>query len=121
MTENIQTRWTADSILDFLQSHAEELKAMGVVKIGLFGSYVRGEQTPDSDMDFLMMMQQWTWKRWTTVWDYLEDHLGVVVDLVPEENLRPELHPYVFPEVHYAEGSKFEGTGAKLINQKRRE
>ena len=104
MTENIQARWTADSILDFLQEQAEALKVMGVVKIGLFGSYVRGEQTSDSDMDFLVLMEHWTWKGWTTVWDYLEDHFGVTVDLVPEEDLRPELHRYVFPEVRYAEG-----------------
>ena len=104
MTENNQQHWTADSILAFLKAHADELKAMGVEKIGLFGSYVHDEQRPDSDMDFLMVMEQWTWKGWNTVWDYLEDHLGVAVDLVPEENLRPELHQYVFPEVRYAEG-----------------
>ena len=51
MTEQIITRWTADAILDFLYTHRDTLKAMGVRKIGLFGSYVRGEQQPDSDID----------------------------------------------------------------------
>lgn len=104
MTDQVQVRWTADNILDFLHDHADDLRAMGVVKIGLFGSYVRGEQTPDSDMDFLLTMDHWTWSRWCRVWDFLEDHFGVKVDLIPEEDLRPELHRYVFPEVRYAEG-----------------
>jgi predicted nucleotidyltransferase len=104
MQNSTQIRWTADTIMNFLQNHADELKAMGVVKIGLFGSYVRDEQTSDSDIDFLLKMESWTWKRWCRVWDFMEDHLGVAVDLVPEENLRPELHAHVLTEVRYAKG-----------------
>lgn len=103
MAEQTQTRWTADTILDFLRAHREELKAMGVVKIGLFGSYARGEQRPDSDMDFLFEMDGMTFKRWMKVWNYLEDNLSIKVDLVPEKDLRAELRPYVLPEVRYAE------------------
>ena len=87
MSDKVQKEWTADDILAFLQAHASELKAMGVVKIGLFGSYVRDEQQADSDMDFLLIMKNWTWKNWTNVWDFLEDHFGVKVDIIPEEDL----------------------------------
>jgi len=104
MTDQVRVQWTADSILDFLYQHRDELQAMGVVKIGLFGSYVRDEQSAGSDMDFLFTMENFTWRRWMNVWNFLEDRLGVKVDLVPEEDLRPELHQYVFPEVRYAEG-----------------
>jgi predicted nucleotidyltransferase len=104
MTDQTRIQWTADTILDFLREHRDELRAMGVVKIGLFGSYVRGEQRPDSDVDFLFTLNDFTWRRWMNVWNFLEDNLGVKVDLVPEEDLRPELHAYVFPEVRYAEG-----------------
>jgi hypothetical protein len=104
MNNEVQTSWTADTILEFLQVHAGELKAMGVIKIGLFGSYVRGEQQTDSDVDLLFTLEDFTWRRWMNVWNFLEDHLDAKVDLVPEEDLRPELHRYVFPEVRYAEG-----------------
>lgn len=77
---------------------------MGVTKIGLFGSYVRGEQRPDSDVDLLFSMEDFTWRRWMAVWNFLEDHLGCQVDLVSEADLRPELHRYVLPEVRYATG-----------------
>jgi predicted nucleotidyltransferase len=96
--------WTADTLLAFLRSHANELRAMGVIQIGLFGSYVRGEQVSDSDIDFLFRMENFSWRRWMTVWNFLENHLGVEIDLIPQDDLRPELHPYVLPEVRYAEG-----------------
>jgi predicted nucleotidyltransferase len=96
------TPWTAETILAFLQDHADELRRMGVVKLGLFGSYVRGEQRPDSDMDFLLILDNWTWKRWCRVWSFLEDSFGTRVDLVPEDNLRAELQPFVLGEARYA-------------------
>lgn len=102
MTDQTRTSWTAESILDFLYAHRDELRTMGVVKIGLFGSYVRGDHRPDSDVDILLTLDRWTWKRWTKVWNFLEDNLGLKVDLVPEEDLRPELRGYVMPEVRYA-------------------
>ncbi len=108
MTNPAQLEWTADSILEFLHQHRAELRAMGVQKIGLFGSYVRGEQAPASDMDFLFTQENFTWRRWMNVWNYLEDQLGHSIDLVPEEDLRPELHDHVFPEVRYVEGLVFE-------------
>ncbi len=103
MTDQVHTVWTTETILDFLRAHGADLRAMGVTKIGLFGSYVRGEQRSDSDMDFLLTIENWTWSRWCTVWDFLEERFGVKVDLVPEKDLRPELHDYVFPEVRYAQ------------------
>jgi uncharacterized protein len=103
MSDQAQTLWTASTILDFLTAQRETLRAMGVTKIGLFGSYVRGEQRPDSDIDLLFTMDDFTWRNWMDVWNFLEDNLGFKVDLVPEKDLRPELRPYVLPEVRYAE------------------
>jgi len=103
MSEQVQVLWTADAILQFLHQHRVELRAMGVVKIGLFGSYVRGEQAPKSDIDLLLTMENFTWRRWNDVWNYIEDKLGVEVDLVPEKDLRPELWRYVSSEVRYAQ------------------
>jgi len=51
-------RWTAQEILDILAQHRETLREMGVRKIGLFGSYRRGTFTADSDMDFLVVLEQ---------------------------------------------------------------
>jgi uncharacterized protein len=104
MVETTATRWTSESILAFLRRHADELRTMGVRKIGLFGSYVRDNQRADSDMDFLFTMDRFTWAGWMDVWNFLEDGFGVEIDLVPEKDLRPEISKQVLSEVQYAEG-----------------
>ncbi len=104
MGDHRLTHLTGDSILAFLRRHAAELRAMGVQKIGLFGSYARGDQRPGSDIDFLFAMDRMTWAGWMDVWNYLEDSFGVQVDLVPEKDLRPEIARRVLAEVRYAEG-----------------
>jgi predicted nucleotidyltransferase len=103
MTEQVQQQWTTEAILQFLHQHRAKLRAMGVVKIGVFGSYARGEQHSNSDIDLLLIMENFTWRRWNDVWNYIEDRLGVPVDLVPEKDLRPELRQSVFSEVRYAQ------------------
>jgi len=103
MSEQTRVQWTDENILAFLRERADEMRAMGVRKIGLFGSYARGEQGPESDMDFLLSIEDWSWKRWSRVWNFLEDSFGVKVDLVPEEDLRPELRPVVLAEVRYVQ------------------
>lgn len=95
--------WDADSILDFLNHQRTTLQAMGVRRLGLFGSYVRHTQTPTSDVDFLLVMEHFTWQGWMDVWNFLEDNLGLKVDLVPEKDLREELRPVVLREARYVE------------------
>lgn len=103
MTEQTRIAWTADSILDLLYTHRRELRTMGVVRLGLFGSYVRGEQQDDSDIDLLVQIEPFNFTSWMDVWNFLEDRFGLKVDLVPEKDLRPELRSYVMPEVRYVE------------------
>ena len=103
MASQVHTPWTANSILDFLASHRDSLRALGVQKIGLFGSYGRDEQRPDSEIDFLVRIEPFTFKTWMDVWNFLEDSFETTVDLVPEKDLRPELRPYVLSEVQYVE------------------
>ncbi len=95
---------TAETILAALNAHREKLYQLGARKLGLFGSFVRSEQTPDSDIDILVTMATPDYFAFTDVMFYLEDLFGRKVDLVPEKMLREELRPYVMCEVVYAEG-----------------
>lgn len=104
MSEQVRIQWTTDRILDFLHDHAETLQAMGVVKIGLFGSYVRGEQTSDSDMDFLVQMRSPAYRDFMNVLHFLEDHFNCKIDLGEEHLLKPAMRPVILREVKYAEG-----------------
>jgi len=99
----IQTTWTTDSLLQFLYNHRSELRQMGFIKIGVFGSYSRDEQKSTSDIDILFAMNPFTWRNWMNAWNFLEATLGVSIDLIPEEDLRPEIRPFVLREVRYVE------------------
>ena len=69
-------------------------------EIGVFGSYVRGEQTTDRDIDLLVEFEEDA-----DLFDlvglslYLEDLLHCKVDIVPKRALRPELRESVLQEV----------------------
>ena len=45
---------TKQDILAILHEHRAQLRSLGVRQLGLFGSFVRGEQRVDSDIDFLV-------------------------------------------------------------------
>ena len=47
-----------DSILKALSANRQQLALYGVNRIGLFGSYVRNEMTPNSDIDLLVDIQK---------------------------------------------------------------
>jgi predicted nucleotidyltransferase len=103
MADTIRAQWTAERILDFLASQRIMLKSMGVKHIGLFGSYVRDEQRANSDLDFLVQLEPFTFQTWMDLWNFLEDTFQIPVDLVPEKDLRAELRPHVLSEVRYVQ------------------
>jgi len=68
----------------------------GVTRLALFGSTVRGEARPGSDVDIVVGFDgPATSARYFGVQFYLEDELGCAVDLVTEKALRSELKPYI--------------------------
>jgi len=103
MSAYTETGLTADTILRFLRHHRDTLRQMGVKRIGLFGSYVRNEQSESSDVDLLFSMDPFTWAGWMDVWNFIEGGLGTTVHLVPEKDLREEIRPQVLSEVRYVE------------------
>lgn len=71
-----------------------------ITSLGVFGSYVRGEQKKKSDLDLLV-----EFKRAPSLFQYveLEDHLselvGIKVDLVMKKTLKPHIGRYILAEV----------------------
>jgi len=71
---------------------AEYFKTQPVLKAWSFGSYARGEQTPESDVDILVEFDHsspiglFTYAR---KWRELQERLGLEVDLVEEGTLMP--------------------------------
>jgi predicted nucleotidyltransferase len=74
-------------------------KRFGVKTLGLFGSWARGEASPQSDVDLLVEFEKTSFDAYMGVKFYLEDHLGRPVDLVIRRSLKPSLRERVLQEV----------------------
>lgn len=72
-----------------------------VSKIGLFGSYARGEQTTESDIDILIECVKPIGWDFIDLKDYLENILERKVDLVTLNALKPQLRDDILKEVIY--------------------
>ncbi len=91
--------------LQVLKNHLPEIRQrFGVTHLALFGSTSRDEAGSESDIDILVTFDgPATSSRYFGLQFYLEDLLGVPVDLVTDKALRPELRPYVEQEaIHVA-------------------
>jgi predicted nucleotidyltransferase len=82
----------------------EQLPALanryGVASLALFGSYVRHENRPDSDLDILVSFANTpSLLRFIELENYLSDLLGVKVDLVMPDTLKPQIGKKILQEV----------------------
>ena len=70
---------------------ADYFKTQPVLKAWLFGSYSRGEQTKDSDVDIIVLLDKSRpiGLKFFGMWSDLEELLGRKVDLVSEGTLLP--------------------------------
>lgn len=87
----------SESILKLLRRHKPELHSrFDVVDLAVFGSTARGDRAPDSDVDILVSFAGLaTSRRFFGAQFYLEDLLGLPVDLVTAKALRREFRPAI--------------------------
>jgi len=78
------------------------MKKFKVKEIGIFGSYVRGEESEESDIDILVEFSEQIGWEFIDFKEYLEDVLGMSVDLVTMKALKPQLKDRILEEVIYA-------------------
>ena len=92
-----------EEIKSALAAHKEELNQNYSVKeIGVFGSYVRGEQKKQSDVDVLVEFDEssnLSLLDFIRLENYLSDVLGIKVDLVEKHTLKPRIGKHVLEEV----------------------
>jgi predicted nucleotidyltransferase len=98
MTEN---RKKADIYIRKLHEMLPELKEKYHVSyMGIFGSYIRGKQRPGSDLDILVEFSKTpTIFKFVNLENYLSDALGVKVDLVMKDALKPNIGRHILSEV----------------------
>ncbi len=92
-----------EAVLRTLREHREDLQRLGVERIGLFGSLVRGSARPASDVDILVEFSpaQKTFDRFMALCDLLERVFDRRVDVVTVEGLSPHTGPHILKEVEY--------------------
>jgi hypothetical protein len=87
-------------INDIKQKIAPVLERYGVAYAGVFGSVSRGEDTPASDIDLLIVLQQpVSLLKFFALNDELEAMLGRKVDLVTKNSLNPHVKPLALKEL----------------------
>ena len=97
----IQPR-SLDEIKKILQQHKPELsERWKVTSLGIFGSYVRDEARKSSDLDLLVEIDdpKMGLLKFIALENYLSDLLGVKVDLVEKQTLKPAIGRHVLEEV----------------------
>ena len=94
---------TVEEIRRILEAYREELRHEYHVKeIGIFGSYLRGEQKETSDVDILVEFERPIGLiEFVRLKNYLSDLLGSNVDLVMKKALKPRIGQRILGEVLY--------------------
>jgi hypothetical protein len=90
-----------DEVIDKLRAHEAELKAAGIVRLRVFGSVARGDNSPASDVDLLAdfdMTKRYTLLTMGRLESHLADLLGTRVDLSSPEWLRESVKEQVLRE-----------------------
>jgi predicted nucleotidyltransferase len=88
-------------VLRRLRQHSEEIRSLGVEKLGLFGSFAREEQASESDVDLLVEFrgQEKSFDNFMHLSFFLEDLLQRRVELLTPQALSPYLGPRILGEV----------------------
>ncbi|MDT8335588.1 MAG: nucleotidyltransferase family protein [Desulfurivibrionaceae bacterium] len=73
-----------------------------VTRIGVFGSFARGEARPDSDVDIIVELSEPTFDHYMDLKFHLENTLQRPVDLVMADAVKPRLKPIIEREALYA-------------------
>ena len=90
-------------ILQRIQQHSAGILALGVRRLGVFGSFVRNQGTSTSDVDLLVEFAEGekNFDHFMALSFLLEEILGLPIELVTPESLSPYLGPHILKEVEY--------------------
>jgi len=76
-----------------------------IIRIGLFGSYARGDQNPESDIDFLVEFEEGTenlYELKLQIKDFFRSQLGLEVDICREKYIKSRFKNSILKETVYA-------------------
>ena len=91
---------TRDEAIRRLHTIESKIRGLGVRRLALFGSVLRNEARPDSDVDVLVEFapNEKTFDRFMALADLLEDTLQHQVEVITTESLSPFIGPHILAE-----------------------
>ncbi len=95
---------TKENILKTLKSNKSQLIKFGIRDVGLFGSYVRNEQSSESDIDLLIDFEpdKENFDNFMAVYDLIElIFKNENIEIVTKNGLSPYIGPKILNEVQY--------------------
>ncbi|HOP59444.1 MAG TPA: nucleotidyltransferase family protein [Bacteroidales bacterium] len=95
---------TKEYILTTIRENKKELLRFGILKVGLFGSYVRGDETETSDIDLLIDFDpdHENFDNYMAVCNILEQLFrNEKLEIVTKNGLSPYIGPKILKEVQY--------------------
>ena len=96
---------TKRDILSFLSSNKEIFREQfHITRIGLFGSYARGEQNKESDLDLIVEFEENTQNLYDLklqLKDFFRSNLGMEVDICREKYIKPWIKKSILQEAIY--------------------
>ncbi|QTA38389.1 nucleotidyltransferase family protein [Thermosipho ferrireducens] len=90
------------TILNILREHKQELiQKFAVKKIGVYGSFVRGEEKLESDVDIYIEfdINKITFDKYYELSEYLESIIGRKVDIITKDGVETIRIPYIKEEI----------------------
>jgi predicted nucleotidyltransferase len=98
---------TRDQILSFLSQNKKLFRdKFHIIRIGLFGSYARGEQNINSDIDLLVEFEDNTQDLYDLkiqLKDFFKKNFGIEVDICREKYIKPRIKNSILKETVYAD------------------
>ena len=90
--------------LALIEAHAAELRALGALRIGIFGSFAKGEATAESDVDVYLEFakDKKNCDNFFAIYELLQGLFGRPIDLVTDGSLSERKARIILPPVHYA-------------------
>jgi predicted nucleotidyltransferase len=94
--------YTLQTIIDILRQHKSELlRKYPISRIGVFGSYARGEATANSDIDIAVEITGPMGLQFVAMADEIEELFGIKTDVVPKRAIKPKYLAYVEKDIVY--------------------
>jgi hypothetical protein len=92
-----------EDLITAILQNTSEIKAFGVIKLGIFGSFVKDKVTGDSDIDFFIEFnpEYKTLKNFVGLAHLLEHVCGRNVEIVTPQSLNKYIGKYIVQEVEY--------------------